>query len=302
MIIREAKKTDINGIKIFLDKLYEYKFNNLYYDWQLFNNPNTLKIYLCSDNKKIVGLFGLQLRTINNKIKCGQISWINIHQNYRGQGIFDKLYKSIIPYTSKLDILFIFANKSAIIPCEKIIGLKFIGELDRLLINPEVAEDKNCNYNLDRIVELNKYPNLYKGEAHYSFDQDQKYFTWRYKDNPVNNYYLVSTAMNRYSIIKTLDIDNKIIGDIVDYNCSNDAMLHYKKLIKSTIHALSSLDAKTIITWGISSSKYRESLIECGFIPTKHASYFGIKVLNSKYDYLYKFDNWNLVMSDATNY
>ena len=302
MIIRKANIEDISGIKNLLDELYNYNWDYKYYEWQLFNNPNNKIIYVCCNNNEILGIFGLQFRTVKNIINCGQISWINVAKDYWRQGVFNNLYNTILSHCSQLDALFIIANKAAIIPCEKVIGLKFIGKLDRLVFEPKNKQVEKNKYSSKKIGEITEFPNLYNGGNNYSFDQDQKYFCWRYKGNPVYKYFLITTSSGDYSIVKLLNDTKKNIGDIVDYYCASDRISDYKILIESSIQALCSLGAIIINTWGIHSSKYRESLISLGFSSTKHSSYFGIKVLNADYNDLYNFNKWKIVMSDATNY
>ena len=117
MIIRKANINDISAIKTLLDDLYNYNWDESYYEWQLFNNPNNNIIYVCCNNDEILGIFGLQFRTVKNIINCGQISWINVAKDYWRQGVFNNLYNRILSHCSQLDALFIFANKAAIIPC-----------------------------------------------------------------------------------------------------------------------------------------------------------------------------------------
>ncbi len=65
---------------------------------------------------------------------------------------------------------------------------------------------------------------------------------------------------------------------------------------------LKQLGAAKITTWAMQDTSLRRVIEEMGFMESDYATYFNVKVLNPKYDYLYEFSRWRLRQSDAENY
>ena len=158
--VRIAKRSDIEGIVELQKSIYpEYNRDNPFFVWQCFENVNPSILIVAQENTSIVGTFGIQkIRTTTN-LYGGQISWIIVAENKRGTGLFERMGNLALECMHDLDFIFIFANKKAILPCEKRFGVKFIGNLSRLL-SKHISSDVCAEACLEPVNIATKFNNI----------------------------------------------------------------------------------------------------------------------------------------------
>ena len=143
---RTAKKTDIGQLVNLMNSQYSRKKNARYSLWQFWQpaQPSTLIVAL--DNKKIIGMFGLQKKTLSNKIVVGQLIDLLIMPDYRGQGIFKTMADKALQKYKGLQALVVFPNQNGKRACEKNFGMKTLAKINNL-----VLDTKNFSYHSTKI-------------------------------------------------------------------------------------------------------------------------------------------------------
>ncbi len=304
-IIRIAGRDDIEGI-VELQKhiYYEYKRDNPFFTWQCFENVNPSVLIVAEQDASIVGTFGIQKVKTAGNIYGGQLSWIIVAEHKRRTGLFDKMSHVALKCIPDLDFIFIFANENAVAPCEKILGMKFIGKLCQLILKNDSSGI--CTGSYAELININtKFNNLPCSRDTITFLRTEGYRRWRYANSTVYKYFKVSIPSGEYAIIKLFygtPSEQKILGDIVDFECNNLDISRLKLLFCAASYELRNMGATVVTTWAVPGSVLRRLLEDMGFVGGEHCSFFGVKTLNSKYSQLYSFSDWHIVQSDASNY
>ena len=303
-IVRIANRGDIEGLVDLQKRVYpQYHRDAPFFVWQCFENINQSILVIAQQNASIVGMLGIQKIKTTNGLYGGQLSWIVVAENIRRSGLFAKMSSLALESVPNLDFIFIFANRGAILPCEKTLGMKFIGNLSQL-ISKNKFSDSCGESSLKPINSRTKFNNFPCSETTMTFLRTERYRQWRYANSAVHRYYKLSIPSGEYAIIKTLNDDqsSQIIGDIVDFECNILDICQLRKLFYAASFALKRIGATIVTTWAIPGSKLRYLLNELEFCETDHYSSFGIKLFNENNSYLNNFNTWHLVQSDASNY
>lgn len=305
MLIRKAVHQDIPDVMKMDNRIYNYNRTKEFYIWQFFENINPVEVVVAEDEGRVVGTFGIQTRKLSKKnICCGQISWINIEEQYRGTGLFAELSKNMISKTQELDALFVFSNIGATKACQKNLGIDFIGKIDRLVIadNKDVMTESSfiCE-EIDKNTALESYSQPFEGAR---FDHNSAFRTWRFSNSPLYRYHKVSIDSGEYAIIKLFQdySSDRRWGDIVDFECDLNDTERLDRLFRISVGILFKENVYGVTTWANPFSQLCNVLKKIGFEQSGHKSFFGLNVLNSSMDFLYDFKLWHIVQSDTTNY
>jgi len=286
------------------DRIYSYRWCREFYKWQCFENVHPVVVMIAAVGDEIVGTFGVQIRPLAGGIRCGQVSWINIAEEWRGRGLFRRLADKVLLNGSELDAICIFANERAVGACERCLDMKFIGEFDRLTLSdidvgatgaPAFCEE------IDRGTSFDSIACLRDG---FRFGHSQEFRLWRFGLSPVYTYFKVRLSSGEYAIVKILDDESsgRCCGDIVDFECDFEDGDKLRELFESAIEVLGGKGAKAVTTWANPDSILRAVVEKMGFAESGHKCHFGIKAMNRACEDLYDFGSWHVVQADATNY
>jgi hypothetical protein len=301
--VRIANRNDIEGI-VELQKhvYYEYNRDSQFFVWQCFENVNPSVLVVAQEGTSIVGTFGLQRIQTTGNLWGGQVSWIVIAGHKRGTGLFAKMGRHALEHMPDLNFTFIFANKTAVPPCEKTLGMKFVGSLSQLVSKDE-SLGTHAEFGLEPINHQTIFPNVPCSRKTITFARTEHYRRWRYANSTVYQYLKVTVPPGDYAIIKLFDKElSSQIGDIVDFECDTSDIGRLRHLFLAASSALRKLGATTITTWAVPGGELRTLLEEVGFSANDHCSFFGLNVLNEECNHIYDFGSWRLVQSDASNY
>jgi len=306
MIIRQGDKKDIPGMMTLNNQLYSYQWKKEFYVWQCFENIHPVSFMVAIHDNTIIGMFGIQCRTLSNfSIRCGQISWINIHQDWQRKGIFAQLGKKAIAQSNHLDALCIFANDAAVGACKKSLDMTFIGKLNRMTLHMSTMNHTYDDaYTYETINQNTSFNTFCTNQELFLFDHSSGYRVWRFSQSPVYTYYKITISSGEYTIIKIFyNHANRIsYGDIVDFECDLKETNKLFLLFSTTIYHLINKGISIATTWAIPNSILCSILKQIGFDISDHNNYFGMRVFNPEYQALTNFKQWHIVQSDATNY
>lgn len=302
--VRIANHDDIEGIVELQKYIYpDHKRDRPFFTWQCFENDNPSILIVAQEDASIIGMLGIQKIPVTGIIYGGQLSWIVVAEHRRGRGLFANMGRLALDCMPDLDLLFIFANKAAIYPCEKTFGMNFIGNMEQL-ISRYSSSDIYTESSVAPINITTTFNSISCCEGTITFLRTEPYRRWRYAKSTVYRYFKVSIPSGEYAIIKLFDKrgSEQIIGDIVDYECNSSDISRLHRLFQAALFELRKMGATSVTTWGVPGSQLRLMLGEMGFVQSDHSSSFGIKIFNHKHNYLSDFSRWHLVQSDASNY
>ena len=284
--------------------MYDYMWDRDFYIWQCFENYHPSVLAAALEGDQVVGIFGIQVRRLTGGLTCGQISWINIDARKRGQGIFKKLADYALGNVMKTDALCIFSNQNGVDACRHGLGLKFIGGFERLVLDTFVKLPSPISYDEETVNLETRFLSQADKQGALRFLHPYGYRVWRFAKSPVYNYFKITVPSGDYAIVKIFQnrSENSMCGDIVDFECASDDIRSLSDIYSSAIHCLRRQGATQVTTWANPQANLRSALEKLGFYPSRHVSYFGLKVLTPAVGYLYDFKHWHMVQSDATNY
>ncbi len=303
--IRAGGPEDIAGMVAIQKEIYsEYKRDAAFFRWQCFANPNPAVIVIAEHAGRVVGTLGIQRLRTTGGLSGGQLSWIVIAKDHQRHGLFGMMAGRAIESMPGLDFIFIFANKAAVVPAEKKLGMAFIGRLHHMVRGP-AGPLAAVTYDLEPVDSRTAFPLNGLSGRPTTFARTDAYRSWRYAGSSVYRYFKVSVSDSEYAVVKlfTTPASRDITGDIVDIECDIRDRDAIEKLYAAASFALTTMGASAVSTWAVPGTTLRRTIEDMGFSQSGHCSHFGIKLLGvCGNDPLDAFERWHLVQSDASNY
>ena len=93
--VRKIRPSDISSVIRLNNNWYAYNWPKQFYHWQYFENVHRTVVMVALEDNEVIGSFGIQVRQVSGRIRCGQISWITVARERRCQGIFKKLGQAV---------------------------------------------------------------------------------------------------------------------------------------------------------------------------------------------------------------
>jgi GNAT superfamily N-acetyltransferase len=285
--IRNGTKDDIYQLVDLMNSQYSRKKNGEYFKWQFFNSPYNPVLIIAEIDKKIIGMFGLQKRKLNNGNLFGQAIDMLVSPEYRGKGIFNKMVNYALNQFTKLDAICVFPNlngKNAVMK----LGWKNIAKINDMFLKDQISEQR-------RDIE-------YQRSALIEFDFNESIKKWRFNNHPEHKYFYRVIDKNNFAVTKIFrdPITNCKYGDIVFIKYNDKSLL--KNIYRRSVSFLYSKEAESITTWALPHTYEYKILIQLGFKQKIRERYFCLKVFNPKFNNLYNVNNWRLFQADAEIY
>jgi hypothetical protein len=302
--VRIADRGDIGGIVELQKVVYpQHKRDEPFFVWQCFENVYPSILIIAQQHTSIVGMLGIQKIKTTDNLYGGQLSWIVVADREQRSGLFGKMAKLALECISGLDFIFIFANRNAVLPCEKTLAMTFIGNLSQLMLNTYSGGSIVTSL-VESIDSNTAFHTIPCCESTLSLLRTERYRRWRYAKSTVYNYFKVSIPSGEYAIIKLFreKRSEQIIGDIVDFECDVRDIHRLQLLFHSASFELNKMGAAVVTTWAVPGSVLRCVLEKMGYAESDHCSHFGMKLFNHAHQHLFDFSKWHLVQSDASNY
>jgi len=316
--------------------------NQSYFDWQYRNNPYgkaIISIAYDDSNDLIVGTSTLtpeKLIVDGEELLSSHSCNVQVHPNYRKQGIFSKLLLSMPEFALANNIHSFYGTpnnnsfKSLINE-----GSIEIAHLP-LLVRPIRFSRYFC-FPIKQILKL--FDILWKKKKLFSYNMEQldsdfddsfeilakktsnrvsvmhnrtkEFLNWRYKNHPTRKYQIFTLKENNellgYVITKIHYLDKKRIGVILDYMV--DADFEDKTQLKSLIDKAISYFWDNEVSVAIATSRngllendllHRSGFLKVPSFLKPEPLHFTIQIFddNKKHVKLTKFDNWFFVFGD----
>lgn len=263
-----------------------------YFHWRYFRKQDCI-LFVAKKKNLVVGYAGIQIRTLSNSRLCGVTTDVLIDKEFRGRGILVLLEYAMEKYCRERSAIamVVFANPIGKKAFERAGNWKITGTISILLHTPK-QQNGNKKKNISSSAK-NSNKRIY-------FQSSTEYRHWRFDLNPRYKYTKVQLD-NRFFAYTKLFIDPKNpvkVGDIVDCNWSRIRLSTQKRLLVKTIASFPQ-DLDSVASWALPGTKFYQALTGIGFKKTDKETAFCVKVLNSRYKYLYNLDSWHIVQADS---
>ena len=302
LIYRKLVVDDSVAMSELIDGMYKIKKKPNYFVWHNFSAPTEVVMFGAFWGRKLVGMFGLHYRMLNDGTTVGHAKSMNVHPEWVGRGVFRNLGQMAFGCFPLLDAWCVFANKYAVVPCQKAFGMKIVSPIPMMVHStPKIFESYSSKFEqIDKKTDFSSVCSTNKGNG-ISFSTDDEYRIWRYSKNPLYNYFKVDGPKNTYAITKTFTdpVTSKKYGDIVDYECTP---VLAKEMYLRACGQLCNTGVDQITTWAFPNIPLSNIVEELGFKKSNSITYFMIKTLTAENEYLLQPMNWQLKQSDAENY
>ena len=285
---RFASQEDIPGIVKFINLYYNRNFTAEYFQWQYFDSVFPTVLSCAFYNNEIVGMFGLQKKTLNTGLKIGQAIDMLVDSNYRGNGIFQEVGDRAIHHFNDLSMLCVLPNLNGKIAIEKKMNWSTLGRVDCLqLTEKSLTADGNVPLKNDK----------YSNSQEFKFQYNESIIDWRFTNNPFHSYSKINVNSSTCSFVKLFfnKKEGKTYGDIVYFTFDNPQS--FNALIRKSIKYLKEKNANVINIWG--SDRLAYLLMNIGFNKVLQERYFCLGQLNNNDHKIKNLNNWHLMMSDV---
>ncbi len=293
---RPAVKTDIPQLIELMNSQYIRKKDEAYFLWQYFNSFYPTILMCAFFNTKLIGMFGLQERELENGAHVGHAIDMLVAHKWRGRGVFQLLGEKATDYVKNLDLLCVLPNVNGKYACEKKLGWRTLGRINLMYLEREYL--KNITEKPLRI-----FPDM-NGQIFSKFKYNAENRFWRFDEHPEYIYNYVRLQAGEFAVTKIFKdpVTGSRYGDIVDFECNLNNRELLAELFRRACIYLREQEVEGITTWSLKNAPLRDSVESLGFIEIKQERYFCLKVLTPAYEYLNDLSCWHLVQSDAEIY
>lgn len=295
VIIKPANQSDIPQLVALMNSEYARKKTEQYFIWQFFESVYPTVLMTASVGNRIIGMFGLQKRILNNKAVSGQAIDILIDKKWRGKGLFSILANKAIEFFDDLDLLCVFPNQNGKVAVKNSLGWKCLAKIDNLSLDLI-----GYKYNSD-----NKFNHLIKSGSDLSyFVYNSEIISWRFDNHPEYNYTFINQNNGNYAFTKvfTDPLSKKKIGDIVYIYTDGKDITILENLINKTIESFQRHGITLITTWGLPHTNLYQVAMTIGFKIIPQKRYFCVKILDPQFSCLNNIEYWHLVQADTEIY
>lgn len=294
VIIRPANQCDIPQLVALMNSEYTRKKTKQYFIWQFFESVYPTVLMTASVGNRIIGMFGLQKRMLNNGTVVGQVIDMLIDKKWRGKGLFSMIANKALEFFDDLDLLVVLPNRNGKFAVQKSLGWKCISKIDTLSL--EANKIKGGIY--IKYSDNSEYNDLY------SFEYNTEILQWRFDKHPLFDYNYTSIDNGDFSVTKVFEdpVSKKRIGDIVYLRSDGNNLLYIDNLLRKTIQALVRESIDSVTTWALPHTSLYQVARSIGFKEVPQERYYCIKTLSSELSHLENIDNWHLIQADAEIY
>lgn len=311
--IREYQAGDEKDILELFEIAFGKKLSYEFWSWRFLKNPfQSAEILLAYDNSKLVGHYAtcpINLMINQVEVKSSISMTTMTHPEHGGQGIFSNLAESLyLLLRDRFNQPFVwgFPNKNSHYAFVHKLGWLDMYTIHTLRLDTSLLKHKS---NLDYLIE-NTFSKEHCDAVNYKdytvkTNRSLNYLNWRYSENPINNYKIVSCKLDgikNFAVFKEFNNGTSIDIDIVELESlpSFDIIAALIQGIRESVE----ISTKCYFNiWMPIWDKKHTLLEKLGFHSAEPITYFGAKpVLDNKTEILLNPKSWYVSMGDSDIY
>ena len=295
IIFRPAGLSDVPQLAGLMNLAYARQKSEKYFVWQFFESIYPTVLITACAGRRIIGMFGLQKRELNNGAVVGQAIDMLIEESWRGKGLFPVLASAAFESFYDLDVLCVFPNLTGKVAVEHSLGWKCIGKIDALFLNAK-------QYHPDHIKQFASPGKPFHDLT--SLVYDSEIIKWRFEKHPEYKYRLITHENGIYAVTKVFvdSLTSHRVGDIVYLGIIGREYGILHKVMEKAVESFLEDGIDVISVWGLPHTPVYAYATAAGFQPIPQERFFCVKVLNSRFSYLDSFESWHLLQADVEIY
>lgn len=294
-VINTAKVTDATKLATLMNRHYKRKFSADYFHWRYLDKNTRAQLFVLRKKSDIVGMSGVERRFLSSGESAGVTCDVLIDREFQGRGLLVLLEYAVEEFCrkQKMAVIVVFANETGMKSMIKAGNRKLAGTITMLEYDPS---------DINKLAKNKQFQEYRKQSDLVYFQSDPSYRYWRFVQNPWYQYNKIKAGKNKFAYTKLFvePLHKTNFGDIVYYSCPDDESALRSLFIK-TINSFPP-SIKIITTWAVPHTLAYKVCHNLGFRDTDKQTFFCLKVLDSKVNYLYDFERWHLLESDSEVY
>ena len=280
-IIRKVLTHEFRLAADLMNSVYARKKQSDYFLWQYSHTPFPAALYGAFLGKKLIGMIGIQFRSLNNNAQLGLIMDIVVDEKYRSKGIFSLLAYHLIKKHNDLDGFCSFTNTLGMKVCVNKLGWKQVMKIDMKTLN---MLKQNKRKSLSR--------NL-RSKNQVGFLYNKEVLKWRFESAPHYTYDTIKSGKSFAKVKLFTDPTTQLVyGDIV-------YLSHQNMSLRPILEYFKKKYVQKITSWALPHTRLFTKLKEKGFTSKPTERYFCLKINNPKYNDLYSVHTWNVFQADS---
>jgi hypothetical protein len=314
MIIKDYKPGDENAILELFELVFGKPMSAKYWNWRFNKNPlNKIMIKLMWDDSKLVGHYAVSPVMLDYEkqyVLTGLSMTTMTHPDYAGRGIFQQLSENLYKDISTKDnvtAVWGFPNNNSHRGFIKNLAWKDLTTMPMMFCNTQKLKAKE---NAD-ITQLNQFTDVHANIyvdcfSNYKIKvkRDTNFLTWRYIDNPENDYYIIEIEKGEkgFVVCKEYMTDNaeeKKQIDIIDWCVPNNEDLT-KNIMQHLVYLFPSEKYSQYNIWMPIQDERHLYFEKLGFVNSLPITYWGVCMF--KNDVFTNANDWWIQLGDSDVY
>jgi len=212
--------SDARAFCILYNSIYSKEITSKYYKWQFFNTPFPSYLVFATENSKVIGSVGVQVKSIMpNSRKVLSVLDMMVDSLYRGKGVFSSLIKQAMLMGEKFNPLcaIVLANKNGMDAICGALDWYCVTKLETMQKELKHFKTPELLENISNQIPLyEKFLNLFPNNL-FHIQHTIEHFNWRFQNHPTFDY-IYTCIKTGYSISKvfTNPITFDRYGDIIE--------------------------------------------------------------------------------------
>lgn len=309
-LTRKSLEENLSGIITLYEECFNRGLDINSFKWRYLDNPFDEILYVVArDNNQIVASYSASPTYLNykgKKIKSAISINTMTHPKYQGRGLFVKLAKLLYEHMGKngYSMIWGFPNNLSNRTFNDRLGWKTIYEIPTMTFMLEDFSPQVVELNITEDIKFGlNYSNFKKNNNQkIHVIKDEKYFKWRYLNNPDNEYTQVVYTPNGIATSYAIYKEYKNIINIVDINYRDANEI--KDIINSILNYGFMKGKDSVTIWAPINTELHSILEKMNFYNDYPVRYFGGKVLSESPDSkkMLTYDNWIINAGDNNEY
>ena len=252
-----------------------------YFQWQYFSSPLPVSTVGAFAGDRLVGHFGLQRKRLSDGRTIDQVADIIIDADYRGEGLFPRLWSAVCQGLGGEGPRMVLANPSGKEACVRKLHFQQVAQLDSLALTAGHLRD---------VV-----PEVAEASPRYRLVLDRELLDWRFRRHPLFEYRFFGEEDGSLLVTKMFHHEQVKEGDIVYFQGRPLPDLWRRACLE-----LLAEGATQVNCWALPGTAERSLLLAMGFEATAPQPRF--LCVSSDDSSLRQAEHWSIVQCDTEHF
>lgn len=303
---------ELDGVLSLIRLVYRVEISPAFYRWRFLDNPfGQPLVTLLWDGDQLVGHYAAAptIAWFGQDVPAAQSMTTMTHPDYRNRGVFTKLAADLYRRMESMGIRMVWGlpNTQSHYGFVTKLGWR---DVALLFTMTRAVTDHDQSGELEELTVLpagltSLWQRSDNGRV-FASRRDERYFRWRYVDNPMIRYRYVSLPGGNgdmFAVTKDYVTTSARYLEVVDY-LYGDQPRRFGELLRGLLRWARERDYTAVRTWISMADPAFPELEKLGFVPKEPLAYFGARTFG---DFSIPDMKWNhtgfyLTMGDSDNY